>query len=209
MRQIMGIVIVLILTMALAGCIGPQVPNPSGEPAKYVDATTGGPTGVGMESQDIITMTDMMMRDMLANPILAGAHTPPRVIIDEEYFTNNSSTRIDKAMITNRLRVQLNRAANGRMTFVGRSTISAVEKERELKRMGKVSKGVKYSEQTLGADYRLVGDITTSDQIVGSTGKKVRFTQINFEMQDLESGEIVWGNIYDFKKEGADDVVYR
>ena len=36
-----------------------------------------------------------------------------------------------------------------------------------------------------------------------------RFTQITFEMVDLESGILIWTNIYDFTKAAADSVTYR
>ena len=54
-------------------------------------------------------MSDLMMRDILATPVLAGRAKAPRVIVDSEYFVNESSSRINKNIITDRLRVQLNR----------------------------------------------------------------------------------------------------
>jgi len=36
-----------------------------------------------------------------------------------------------------------------------------------------------------------------------------RFTQITFEMVDLERGTIVWSNSYDIARASADDVIYR
>ena len=32
---------------------------------------------------------------------------------------------------------------------------------------------------------------------------------ITFEMVDLETGVIVWSNVYEFERVAADDVVYR
>ncbi|MEW6261560.1 MAG: penicillin-binding protein activator LpoB [Thermodesulfobacteriota bacterium] len=205
---ILGVVCVIVFTVS--GCVGPEIKQKAGKPAEYEDpGTAGAASGVGMESQDLIGMTDKMARDMLANPLLAAAPSPPRVIIDAEFFINESSTRIDKNMITDRLRIELNRAASGRMRFVGRQNVAMVEKERQLKREGVVTKGVKYAEKTTGADYRLTGRITTIDHLEKSSGTAARFTQIAFEMIDLETAEIVWGGLYEFKKSAADDVIYR
>ena len=41
------------------------------------------------------------------------------------------------------------------------------------------------------------------------SGMIQRYTQIVFEMFDMETGEIVWANMYELSRAGADDVVYR
>lgn len=195
----------------LSGCVSP-VNNSRGSNSVYVNpqAIAPGTAGVGIDSSDIISATDMMLRDMLSNPSLAGQSKPPRVIVDSRYFTNEGTTRINVNNITDRLRVNLNRAANGRMVFVGRQNVAMVEEERELKRSGTVDGGtIRKTQATAGADYRLVGNITSMDAMNRDSGMSSRFTQITFEMIDLELGTIVWSGIYDFKKSGGDDVIYR
>jgi len=201
----------------VAGCtyVTTRVDNDVGTPTEYVPPDTPGPVrGTGIESQDIISMTDKMMRDMLANPTLAGAFSkatqPPRVIVDGEYFHNESDCRINKNMLTDRLRVQLHRKAEGRMVFVARHYAGMVEKERELKRAGVVGPGtIPQAAATLGADYRLGGRIT--NRVAGSqvTGIESRYFLITFEMVDLETLQLVWSNAYEFKKAAGDDVIYR
>ena len=169
-----------------------------------------GVSGVGIESQDVVAATDMMLRDMLSNVTLAGQSTPPRVIVDSAYFVNESTTRINVNSITDRLRINLNRAANGRMIFVGRQNVAMIEKERELKRSGVVDGGtIRKTKATAGADYRLAGRITSMDSISKTSGMASRYTQMTFEMIDLELGTIVWSGIYEFKKSAQDDVLYR
>ncbi|MBF0530209.1 MAG: penicillin-binding protein activator LpoB, partial [Deltaproteobacteria bacterium] len=75
------------------------------------------------------------------------------------------------------------------------------------KREGTVTKGSKYAEKTIGADYRLTGRVGTIDQLETSSGTASRFTQITYEMIDLERTEIVWGGMHEFKKSAADDVI--
>lgn len=187
------------------------VVNAPGTPTTYQDSGTRGAVGgVGIESQDIVSMTDEMMRDMLTNPKLASASPPPRVIIDAKHFRNQSSQRIDKDLIVDRLRIGLQRAAKGRIIFVGREYVDVVEKERDLKRAGKVDVATTgFTKATAGADYRLTGRIKTLDARSSSTGAAQRYNQITFEMVDLEYGTIVWGGFYEFTKAGQDDVIYR
>jgi PBP1b-binding outer membrane lipoprotein LpoB len=149
-----------------------------------------------------------MLRDILATPSIASLQTPPRVIIDSSDFDNKSSQPINKDLIVDRLRVELNRAANGRMRFIGRKYAGRVQKERELKREGVTDIGTtKLTKAQAGVDYQLVGSIGSLDSY--QAGMTQRYNQITFEMLDLESGEIIWSNNYEFQKAGGDDAVYR
>ena len=135
---------------------------------------------------------------------------PPRVIVDSQYFRNESSEIIDKSLITDRIRVGLNRAAAGKIMFIGREYAGMIAQERELKDAGAVDVGTTgRTRAQAGADYRLVGRIGTRDAIDTRTGKTSRFSQYTFELLDMEYGEIIWSNLYEFKKENRDDVVYR
>mgnify|MGYP000435629612 CR=1 FL=1 len=199
------------MVFLLTGCTvyDSNVNNVSGRPTVYSDpSTVGRISGVGIESQDITSMSDLMMRDILATPVLAGRTNSPRVIVDSEYFVNESSSRINKNIITDRLRIQLNRAARGRMLFIGRHYSQMVEHERKIKRQGLVDEGsIGLTRKMAGADFRLGGRITSLDAR-GSAGVS-RFHQIIFEMIELETGAIVWSNMYDFKKTAQDDIIYR
>lgn len=200
---------ILALVVGLGAC--QTVQNSAGTPTTYIDPASAGPVkGVGIESQDIVSMTDQMMRDMLTEPRLAAAATPPQIIIDSEFFYNESSSRLDKNSITDRLRVTLNRVAKGRMQFVGRHYANMVQAERNLKRAGVTDRAtLPAAKAQLGADYRLGGRITSLDSRDPRTGMIQRYNQIVFEMVDLESGEIIWSGIYEFAKAAQDDIIYR
>jgi PBP1b-binding outer membrane lipoprotein LpoB len=204
--------VVAVTALALSACQTTYpVVNAPGTPTTIQDPSLRGPvSGVGIEAQDIIAMTDRMMRDMLSNAVL-GAKTPaPRVIIDSEYFNNESASRLNKNSITDRLRVSLNRSANGRLVFVARQFADMVAKEREIKRQGVVDSGTTpLARAQLGGDYRLGGRITSLDSRSPATGQISRYNQITFEMVDLETGQIVWSGIYEFLKTAQDDVIYR
>jgi penicillin-binding protein activator len=199
-------------TLVLAGCAAPNLDNSAGRKVVYQDVATTSQAvgGVGMESQDIVSMTDRMMRDILSNPSIAGRSTPPRVIIDSEYFVNDSSSRMNKNSITDRLRVELTRAAQGRIVFVARHFGNMVDREREAKRSGETDSGtLRVTKAKAGADFRLGGRITSLDAASKSSGTVSRYHQITFELVDLEYETIAWSGLYEFRKEAQDDVLYR
>lgn len=176
-----------------------------------LDPSAQGPVGgTGIGGSDVVAMADQMVRDMLATPQLSNLRTPPQIIIDAEYFTNESSQRINKDIITDRLRVSLNRASQGRFIFVARNRADMVAAERDAKRSGMVDVGTTgMTRAQAGADFRLSGNIASMEQRNNRTGMVQRFTQITFEMVDLERGTIVWSNSYDIARASADDVIYR
>lgn len=199
---------ILTLSIMMSGCSV----NYSGQPTVYdsVNQPSSLVQGAGVESQDIVAMTDKMARDMMSNSTLAGQAIPPSVIVDSEYFSNESSTRINKNMITDRLRINLNRAASGRILFINRENIDMINAERAMKRDNTVDAGSKKMvKQTAGADYRLVGRISSLNSVDVNSSAQSRYHQIMFEMVDLEQGIIVWSGLYEFKKSTQDDVIYR
>src|SRR5262245_58977872 len=71
------------------GCA--SVPNSNGVAPRTIESGVPGPVaGVGIEAHDIVAMTDQMVRDMLGNSRLANGKAPPRVIVDAEFFVNDS-----------------------------------------------------------------------------------------------------------------------
>lgn len=200
----------LFVSIFLSGCQTTGVENAPGLPTTYQDTESVGQVrGMGIESQDISSMVDQMVRHMLANPTFAKMALPPRVIVDSEYFQNQSRQRIDKDLLTDQLIAQLHIAANGRILFVNREFSDMVEQERALKRDGVTDVGTTgLTRAVAGADYRLSGRITSQD-IHSASGVQERFMSILFQMTDLENGIIVWTNQYRFKKSAQDDVIYR
>lgn len=199
----------LMALAAVAGCSADR--GYRAMPAVDPDPSVRGPVGgVGIEGQDIIAMTDRMMRDMLQSPVLANSVRPPQVIVDSEYFYNESAQRMKKNAIVDRLRVGLGNASRGRMIFVARHNADMVEQERKLKRAGKVDVATSgLTRAAAGADYRLSGRISSVDAVNVRSGVAQRYNQVVFEMVDLERGTIVWSGMYEFSRAAADDVVYR
>jgi PBP1b-binding outer membrane lipoprotein LpoB len=205
------------LPLALACALGLSFPfasalaDDNGQAAQYQDPTSQGKvTGVGIESQDIVTVSDTMVRDLLADAGVMKMERAPRIIMDAEYFKNESTQRINKNLIVDRLRIALQRASKGRLLFVSRESAAMVAAEREMKRDGVTDVGTAgLTKAQAGADYRLVGRISSLDSRSTSTGTVERYTQLSFELIDLESGISLWSNQYEMKKAGRDDAVYR
>lgn len=207
------LVVAGLMCISLQGCMvnTTRVDDSPGKASMYEDVNTQGEVaGIGVESQDIYSMTDKMMRDMLATAALAGRSVAPRVIVDDSNFVNESSSIINKKLITERLMINLNRASSGRMVFLERQAAAMVEKERTLKRQGVLSHGTMGSAAApAGADFSMTGRIMSLSSTSPTTGKMSRYHQISFKMVDLETGIVVWTGMYEFKKTAQDDVIYR
>jgi PBP1b-binding outer membrane lipoprotein LpoB len=205
--------IVAICLFIASGCATytTRVDNAPGRPTHYEDpGSPGALSGVGIESQDIISVSDRMMRDILSTPVFASCKTPPRVVIDSAYFYNESSSVVNKNLFTDRLRTELNRAANGRMIFLARHLAEMTENESGLEKKSVVTEGTQGpTKDALGWDYRLGGRIASIDATEPRTGAKSRYHQTTFELVERGSGVIVWSNTYEFKKSAQEDILYR
>ena len=92
---------VFLLAALTLACATTRIENPEGKQTVYEDAASeGAVSGIGIESQDLIGMTQKMVSDMLASPSLAGRARPPRIVVDARHFRNESSSRINKNLIT-------------------------------------------------------------------------------------------------------------
>jgi penicillin-binding protein activator len=200
-------------TLVLSGCTTytTRPGDGRGRPTVMEDPTTvGRVAGVGIESQDVITMAHAMAGDILAAPAISGRQPPARVVVDAAYLRNQSSSVIDKTMLTDRLRVELTRSCQGKMVFLARHYGDMMEKERELEKEGAVTKGTgDTSERVLGYDFRLGGRITSIDSVDARSGVRSSFHQITFELVERGSGAIAWSKAYGFRKAAQDSVIYR
>ena len=184
------------------------VDKPSDRPTRYVPVGTPTPRSgsVGIESQDIVSMTDKMVRDMLASPVLVRQDKAAVVVVDHTYFANDSSQRMNKRLIVDRLRTELFRAAKGRIRFIARHADKMVRDEQAKRQQGTVAGVAKTLLPT--ASYRLSGRF---QNLAGgdTNGNRDNYVQVLFEMIDLNNGELVWSEMYEFKKSSREAIMYQ
>jgi len=191
----------------LAGCVTSGVQNPSGIPVTEMRPDERGfVAGTGVESQDLVTVTDKMARSILGIPQIARAQTKPVIVIDP--VVNDTRFPINKDLFTDRIRIELNKHAIDRVTFLARDRMKALERERELKRSGQVTSASDPNVvEFRGADYFLTGKLggltTRTSQ---GTGDYVLYS---FQLISARTSEIVWEDSYEVKKQGLEDAAYR
>ncbi len=200
-----GLAISLVAAPSFAG-------KKDGHAAVDIDPSSrGAVSGTGLEMRDIIGMSDRLVRDLLARTDIIGTGKPPRVIVDSSRLINKSSQRLDTDMISDQLRAQMMRAAQGRMRFLSREAMEDVANERELKRKGQVDVATRgMTHAVAGSDFKLTGRITSLDSRNNNTGMTQRSMQVIFELIDLESSESVYiSEPFVIQRAQSDDVVYR
>jgi PBP1b-binding outer membrane lipoprotein LpoB len=153
-----------------------------------------------------VSVTDKMARSIIAIPQIARAQTPPRIVIDP--VKNETRFPINKDLFTDRIRIQLNSKATGRMTFLARDRMQALEKERALKQSGQVTASSDPNVvEFRGADYFLTGKLAgLTTRTSAGTGDYILYS---FQLIDARTSEIVWEDAAEIKKQGLEDAAYR
>jgi PBP1b-binding outer membrane lipoprotein LpoB len=191
----------------LCGCASSGVKNPSGVPVTHMNADEQGfVAGTGMESQDLVMVTDKMARSILSIPQVANAATPPTIVL--EPVDNQTRFPINKEIFLTRIRAQLNLKAQGKMTFLARSQMAVLEQERNRKREGSVTASADPNVQEFkGADYYLTGTLQgLSTRTKAGTSDYILY---NFHLIDARTSAIVWEDMAEIKKQGLEDAAYR
>jgi len=190
------------------GCETTQgVRNPSGVPVTEMRPDERGfVAGTGVESQDLVTVTDKMARSILGIAQIARAPVKPVIVIDP--VVNDTRFPINKDLFTDRIRIELNKHAIDRVTFLARDRMKALERERALKQSGQVTASSDPNVvEFKGADYFLTGKLggltTRTSQ---GTGDYILYS---FQLISARTSEIVWEDSHEIKKQGLEDAAYR
>ncbi len=191
----------------LTGCASSGVKNPSGTGVTRMNADEQGfVAGTGVESQDLVAVTDKMARSILEIPQIGNAATPPTVVL--EPVENQTRFAINKDIFLTRIRAQLNSKARGKVMFLARSQMATLEKERNLKREGSVTASSDPTVQEFkGADYFLTGSLQgMSTRTTAGTSDYILY---DFHLIDARTSAIVWEDSAEIKKQGLQDAAYR
>jgi len=191
----------------VAGCASSGVKNPSGVPVTHMNADEQGfVAGTGVESQDMVMVADKMSRSILSIPQIANAATPPTIVL--EPVDNQTRFPINKDIFLTRIRAQLNSKAHGKVIFLARSQMAALEQERNRKREGQVTASSDPNIQEFkGADYLLTGSLQgLSTRTAAGTSDYILY---DFHLIDARTSAIVWEDSAEMKKQGLEDAAYR
>src|SRR5262247_3383040 len=107
----------------ISGCASTGVKNPSGVPVTNMRPDEQGfVTGTGIESQDLVAVTDKMARSILSIPQIANAQGTPRIVL--EPVKNETRFPINKDIFLTRIRIELNKKATGKVLFLARENMA-------------------------------------------------------------------------------------
>ena len=195
-----------LLTAMVAGCSS-GVKNPGGVPVTEMRPDERGfVAGTGVESQDIVAVTDKMARSILGVPQIANAQGIPRIALDP--IKNNTRFPINKDIFLTRIRTQLNSKATGKVLFLARDRMDALKKEQALKQSGQVTASSDPNVvEFKGADFFLTGTLEgSSTRTSAGTSDYILYA---FQLIDARTSDIVWEDSAEIKKQGLEDAAYR
>jgi len=162
--------------------------------------------GTGVESQDLVAVTDKMARSILSTPQIQKAGGVPRVVLDP--VVNETRFALNKDIFLTRIRTQLNQQARGKVIFLAREKMAALEREQQLKQSGQVTSSSDPNVvEFKGADFFLTG------KLQGLTTKSSKgvsdYILYSFQLIDARTSDIIWEDSAEIKKQGAEDAAYR
>lgn len=164
-------------------------------------------TGTGLQSMDIKDMAVKMAADIKAQGVLAPTRDGERATFFIYPMNNQSSDRIDKEIILEAVRTELQKGMGRQVRIVDRSKDAGelTESERVAKAEGVVS-GTN-DRKVAGSDYVLKGTIRSRDRQAGRL--KSSYIVVTFELTSLVDQELIWSNQYEIKSESEKSVINR
>jgi penicillin-binding protein activator len=191
----------------VSGCASSGVRNPSGVPVTQMSPDQQGfVAGTGIESQDLVAVTDKMARSILTVPQIANAQGVPRIVLDP--VNNETRFPINKDLFLDRIRIELNKKSLGKVSFLARDRMAALEHERQLKQSGQVTSSADPNlVEFKGADFFLTGKLEglTTRTSAGTSD----YILYSFQLIDARTSDIVWEDSAEIKKQGLEDAAYR
>ena len=196
----------LVLLVYITGCAS-GVSNPSGVPVTEMQSDERGfVTGTGIESQDLVSVTDKMARSLVNTPEINDFLGMPRIVLDP--VINNTRFPIQQGIFLTRIRTLLNSRTRGKMRFLARERMDALRAEREMKRTGELTSSSDPNVQEFkGADFFLTGKL--DGQTTRTSAGTSDYVLYSFQLIDARTAEIIWEDFSELKKQGLEDASYR
>ena len=165
----------------------------------YGDAKETETVTVEYGSTDLQSLASKMARSLADSHAVKEASANGRPVLFVDSIRNKSSEHIDTEALTDSMRTQLLRS--GKFRFVDMSKVQSVKEQLEYQQQsGMVNPAamVRLGKQT-GAQYMLYGNLAS---IVKDNGKvKDVFYQLTMNLMELESGELIWADQQEIRKQ--------
>lgn len=192
MADIMKVVVIAAIAAAFSsGCSTSTVATETQLDRKAMTAA--------LEPQDVRRTVEKMVDSMLADQEFIAEIGGKRPVLDITGIKNRSSMHLDMRSITSSIRTKLLRSR--RFRFMDSSTAAddlQIMNDQALNGMTDQSKAVKMGRQSAAQMY-LYGELTEMRQHVdGVTDRYYKFT---LNLKDIGSGEIVWSDEQEIRKQ--------
>jgi len=189
------------LLLAAAGCAAVGC---TGETKRMApDEAADVELGTGLTSQDFRSVSQRMARSLVTLPQIQNATVPPKVAFMS--VANKSNEYIDADAFLGKMRTELIKHSGGKVTFLDREIIEAIEKENRDKGRGK--RTTSGGQTPLGADFFLTGTVESIDKVAGAG--RTTYLRLSFRMTDAGTSAIVWEDDYEIKKHATTGTMYR
>ncbi len=196
------------LCLPLAACRQPRLPGADGMAVKQMNADDrGSVVSTGIESQDMVFISDQVSRKLMACPALMNAPFKPRIALDP--VKNLTRFPVDKDIFLDEMQTNLTQNSGGKFIFLARDRMVTLENERNLAKSGAVqAAGDPHQVQFKGADYFLTGKLRgeSHGDATGAVSDAVFFY---FQLIDAKTSEVVFADKAHIKKQGRLDPAYR
>ena len=199
--------LVLLAAGVISGCASSGVKNPNGVSVTELRPDERGfVAGTGVESQDMVSVTDKMARSILNTPQIANAQGVPCVVLDP--VKNETRFPINKDIFLTRIRAELSKKAGGKVWFLARDRMEALQRERNLKQSGQVTASADPNVvEFKGADFFLTGTLQGMSSRTGAGTSD--YILYDFQLIDARTSISVWEDSAEIKKQGLEDAAYR
>ncbi len=144
---------------------------------------------------DMQVVAQSMVQSMVAHPAIAGAKTPPLVMVTN--LQNKTSEHIDTQSIMDMVRVEVMKS--GKVAFIDKEAREDIKNEYDYQGSGMVSDADKKGPGSQkSADFIVNGRL---DSIVQEVGKnKTVYYKITLNLTNLKTSVIVWTDQKEIRK---------
>jgi len=196
MKQTMTMMAGVVALGLVSGCATPDVREVALDRA---------PITSRIEPQDVRRTVEKMAESLISAPGVKEAVGGARPVLDIEPLKNRTMQHVDMVSITDSLRMQLLRS--GLFRFVDKSTsgtdVEFMDSQAQLG-LTDAKKAIKPGQQSAAQMY-LTGALSEIKNEVGRTVDQ--YYKFSMTLKDLRSGEIIWADEKEIRKESVQPVL--